>query len=763
MQEQKDQHLKPPSPASTQRTGGRSPRKLGAGGVGSESAQSLSQMSRQQQGSKISPPPLGKDMDYEDEEGTEEDHWLHMAIKSTVLVCVVFGSPYVCRNHGLSSAARCTVLIVSVLALNLAEVMPLFCTALFIPVLGTMCEVLGDSRSMVATSTLLVGNIFNNISFLVLGALVINGIFVKCRLERRLMAFLLQRFAPDSKFFLLFLLLGGMAMCSVLYSGSLVLLSALRPLILPVDGKTALPPSIAKRLLLAVAFCANAGSVWLPISSPVNLITVALLAEFDHDIGLVEWVSVAIPVSTIAILVLWVVMLYLYPNTEDKSAEADSEELPVESPRDPATKDFQQALTEKEQADQEDATINLTPAHYFFLFVSVAAILGITIFMPALEPFIGHGACISLLVVVMAFGSGFMSRDEFLQLDWDLLMLVGGTNVMAFLVRETGLGAELSSKLVSSEFFTMLPYWGFLVLLLVSTVVISTTTGHTLTGVLILPLIVAIGLKLQAPETTALLCAIAIPFGMGLPQSSFDNSSAYTESRKYGRPKVQLTQRDFRIPGIAVTIVAVFLLSFLGFGVCVLNYGLPPPIVVSEVSETPEKLKPKIVIENRPHEAKQVSYNKLMVGWKTFLEKPDEKAFAVGELKEDLKTRPWAASWNHETQKDANKAALKECERLAGKCRLIYPEQEDAVGEGAEDLRDLAKKDKKKSDKDVETGQELDVDKEHAGSSFLRRATSLMSKRQHGLSVGYMHPGLVPMHILKSPVTCGHSTNHTCA
>jgi len=657
--------------------------------------------------SKLSTPPLPRD----DEGDSEQDHWLHVCFKAAVLITVVFGCPYLCRNNGLSSASRCVVVIVSVLSLNLAQVMPLFCTALFIPVLGTMCAVLGDSRSMVATSTLLVGNIFNNISFLVLGALVINGIFVKCRLERKLMAMLLESFAPESKFFLLFLLLGGMAMCSVLYSGSLVLLSALRPIIMPADGKEGVAPPIAKRLLLAVAFAANAGSVWLPISSPVNLIVIALLQEFEHDIGLTEWISVAIPFSTIALLVLWVVMLQIYP---------DEDETPPLTPRDEYLQEAQKRMAMAEAKEQEEANIELTWAHYFFLMVAVVALLAITVFMPFVEPLLGHGACVSLLVVVMVFGSGFMTRENFLELDWDLLMLVGGTNVMAFMVRETGLGAELSTWLVSSEFFTMMPYWGFLVVLIIATVIISTTVGHTLTGVLLLPLIVALGLKLQAPETTALLCALAIPFGMGLPQSSFDNSSAFTESRKYGRPKVVLTQRDFRLPGIAVTIVAVFLLLFFGFGVCVVNYGLPPPVVVSEVSETPEKLKPKVVTENRPHQAKQVSYNKLMVNWNEFLEKPDHKAFAVGRLKENLKTRPWAASWNHGTQEDANKAALAECERLAGKCRLIYPPEND----GAHDIKKAVDKHKKR---DEASGGKIDevanVERVHGGdgASFLRR------------------------------------------
>jgi hypothetical protein len=263
---------------------------------------------------------------------------------------------------------------------------------------------------------------------------------------------------------------------------------------------------------------------------------------------------------------------------------------------------------------------------------------------------------------------------------------------------------------------------------------------------------------------------------MGLPQSSFDNSSAYTESRKYGRPKVQLTQRDFRIPGLAVTVVAVVLLLFLGFGTCVFNYGLPPPIVVSEVSETPEKLKPKVVTENRPKEAKQVSYNKLMVNWKTFLEKPDEKAFAVGELKEGLKTRPWAASWNHETQDEANKAALEECERLADKCRLIYPSKEEGVGKGAEDLRkmkDEAVKEKQKKDKQMIEAQQQPPDEE--GASFLRRSTNFLTRHQQSMmrdrrlwrtaALGgkELHPDAMRVNASRSSVTCGHATIHACA
>lgn len=579
-------------------------------------------------------------------------------------------APLVCRYAGLESYERCIMVIFSVLSLTLVEAMPLYCTALLIPVLGTLCAALGEKRSLVGTSSLLVANIFNQVSFTVLGALVINGIFVKCRLERQLMSFLLARFSVESPMFLGMLMLGGMAMCSVLYSASLVLLAALKPLL--EFGVANTNPGVAKRLLLAVAFASNVGSTWLPISSPVNLMAIALLREFDADISLYSWVLVAVPVGTLTILGLWLVLLTCFPSIEIS-----------ESSREEVTEELDQA-SERKLRRQASADLNfkLTPMHWLFMAIALLTILSLTIFTEQLKPIFGNAAIVSLCVVVAAFGSGFMSREEFLQLDWDLLALIGGTNVMAFLVRETGLGAQLSAALVASPIFLWLPYWGLLAVMVLGIMMVSTMCGHTLTGVLLLPLVIAVGVKLQAAETTALLCAIAIPFGFGMPHSSFDNMVSYTASRTLGSKRKELTQRDFRMSGCPTTLLAAVLILVVGFGVCVYNYGMPPPVVVSETG-TPEKLQPKVVRENRPPEAREVMYNEQMANWKAFQKRPEYKAFAVGTLKDGYKSRAWAASWNHATQKSADDAALSECERLGDKCRLIWPARVEAPTKSA--------------------------------------------------------------------------------
>merc|ERR1719450_1874136 len=104
-----------------------------------------------------------------------------------------------------------------------------------------------------------------------------------------------------------------MAACSVLYSGSIMLLGALKPF-LQKSGR--ISPPAAKRLMLGVAFASNAGSTWLPISSPVNLIAIQIMEEFDHRISPLAWALVAVPVSTLTMLLTWVALILLFPHDD---------------------------------------------------------------------------------------------------------------------------------------------------------------------------------------------------------------------------------------------------------------------------------------------------------------------------------------------------------------------------------------------------------------------------------------------------------------
>lgn len=189
-----------------------------------------------------------------------------------------------------------------------------------------------------------------------------------------------------------------------------------------------------------------------------------------------------------------------------------------------------------------------------------------------------------------------------------------------------------------------------------------------------MPLVIAVGVKLQAAQTVAILMACAIPMGMGLPHSSFDNQSATSASKKLNREGCHLTQRDFFISGVPLTILAVIFLLTLGHDTCIDKYGHPPPMIVAETG-TSERLRPKVATENMPSEADDVQWHRDMANWDEFQAKPPYKAFAVAdEMEPGKRSRAWSATWSHPNQAAANRRAVFDCELLGTGCHLIYPE-----------------------------------------------------------------------------------------
>lgn len=234
-------------------------------------------------------------------------------------------------------------------------------------------------------------------------------------------------------------------------------------------------------------------------------------------------------------------------------------------------------------------------------------LLCITLFSETVEPIVGHPAILAVCIVVLVFGSGFMTREEFLTLEWDLLAITGGTNVMGMIIRETALAALGSKTLSEAGAFEVLPFWPLMAVIIIFLVPIGSFISHSLSAVVLLPLLVAFGVKLKAAELLATLCAISIPFGMGTYNASFDNIASHTLSRTLGRKKCELTQRDYFIAGNFMAIVGSFLVLTLGFAIGYAQYGMPKAPKQSVMERTPEELEPKVVKENRVSDLLEIS------------------------------------------------------------------------------------------------------------------------------------------------------------
>merc|ERR1719161_3499845 len=197
--------------------------------------------------------------------------------------------------------------------------------------------------------------------------------------------------------------------------------------------------------------------------------------------------------------------------------------------------------------------------------------------------------------------------------------------------------------------------------------------SHQLTGVVLVPILFAIGVRFQSTELVVILCALAIPCSMGLPHVSFDNLAAMTTSLSLSQASKALRPRDFHRAGNIVTLISGVVIVSMGYAIAMEVYGPPAPMAISQDTEyTPKELKPS----EGPEEAQEVSWSQKTPNWKSFLKKPDYKAFAVGKMEKGQRTRAWGAAWNHETQEAANQDALRSCRRVAKNCRIVYPPSE---------------------------------------------------------------------------------------
>merc|ERR1719261_1968067 len=113
-----------------------------------------------------------------------------------------------------------------------------------------------------------------------------------------------------------------MVLSSVLFSGSVLMLAAIKPLV----ASSTCAPVVAKRLILGIGFAANLGSMWFPISSPLNLIVISILKQFDHSVDFSEWCVISIPVSCLILLLTWLMLniLYRVPSASAQQPDAVS-------------------------------------------------------------------------------------------------------------------------------------------------------------------------------------------------------------------------------------------------------------------------------------------------------------------------------------------------------------------------------------------------------------------------------------------------------
>jgi di/tricarboxylate transporter len=480
--------------------------------------------------------------------------------RTVVLVCAVTVLAFVSRQLE-NPESRGGLLLVGFICVNLSGVLPVYCSALLVPLLATLLRVL-PHRTPGDTARACFASMMNTMTAIILGSFTTNAIFMKCRLDQRFLNYVALRFGGSPELFFLMLLLGCMY-CSALTIITLVALAAVRPLCEKESTNR-------KALVIGIGVSCTLGSVLTPISGTASLITLSVLSEFGHRVYFLYWMLVAIPVCTVVCAMTAAILLRLY-----------------------GTPDVLDQPTENLQA--------LRRGEYWQMGAAAVFILG-CMAGPWLEPVIGDPGNLGLALTAVAFGSGALSKEDFRSMPWDILAMLLGVNVLSFVLKESGLARELADYAAPGQLYGRM-LWTQFAQFTASAAIAASCAGQALAATLVIPVVVAVGTKLYCPVLFGTLVCISIAFGVGTPYSSQDLIMLVDLTDRRGRPFA--TRADYVRAGCIVTLLGWIVNMSAGYGLGIAVMGHPP---VQIIVQEPKALVPSVELMKDSEEDTELRY-----------------------------------------------------------------------------------------------------------------------------------------------------------
>ncbi|TFK63157.1 Sodium/sulfate symporter [Pluteus cervinus] len=462
---------------------------------------------------------------------TKKKTWLLVAIAAFILLLNVQVVEGVQANKCFALLVFCTILWAT-------EAIPLFVTSMSVPLLLVLLQVIRDGDGKVVNredATKFVFSImFSPTIMLLIGGFTISSALSKTNIDRVIITRVLN-FAGTKPSTVLLAFMAVSCFASMWISNvaaPTLCFTLIRPILRTLPPKASFGPC----LILAIALAANIGGQSSPISSPQNLIAIG---EMDPSLSWLEWFAVAIPVSMVSILLIWVLLLWSYRPSLHPSGEGTIEIKAIKPTKE-----------------------NFTIKQYWVIFVCVVTI-GLWCVEKGIEEYVGDMGVVAILPILAFFATGVLKKDDFEQFMWTIVFLAMGGIALGKGVMSSGL-LEVLDTLIRHM---VDGYSLYTVVLILSPIVlvISTFISHTIASVLLVPIAREVGSNMPEDHRnllifiTALICSA----GMGMPVSGFPNQTAATQEDELG--ELYLTNVDFLENGVPASIIATTVVSTLGF------------------------------------------------------------------------------------------------------------------------------------------------------------------------------------------------------
>jgi len=393
----------------------------------------------------------------------------------------------------MDDPARRTVAIFLIAGVFWAtEVIPLFATSLCVIALQVL--LLANQGGLAPTGdqplsySVFLEPFSSSIIILFMGGFLLSAAVTKYGIDRVLGAKMLRPFCRRP-ILLLYGVLGITAFFSMWISNTAttaMMLAIIAPLLRDIPEGDA----FHRAVVLAVPFGANIGGMATPIGTPPNAVALAALRDAGIEMGFVDWMIVATPLTLILLAVVGVILYLFFRPAAD---------LTIKPPHQPGPISTQGRWT----------LIILACAIAFWLTGKWHGI---------------NSAVVALMAAAALTALGVLDKRDVDSIDWNILILMWGGLSLGNAMIETNLVDYLVQLPIAD-----LSGVGLAIAIVIMSVVLSTFMSNTATANLVIPMALALAGD-QAPQMV-ILTALACSAAMAMPVSTPPNAMAFSTGK----------------------------------------------------------------------------------------------------------------------------------------------------------------------------------------------------------------------------------------
>ncbi|CCK69806.1 Pho91p KNAG_0D00540 [Huiozyma naganishii CBS 8797] len=452
--------------------------------------------------------------------------WITLCFLALVKWIHIFDDPH--QQH-------CFAILLYASLLWATETIPLFVTSLLVPFLIVLLPVLKDpvthdAMDAIHSSQYILSSMWSSVIMLLLGGFTLAAALSKYNIAKVLSTYILSSAGTNPQIILLTNM--GVALFVSMWvsnvAAPVLCYSIIQPLLRTLPSQS----SYSKSLILGIALASNIGGMASPIASPQNIFSFGMMSP-TPSWG--EWFLVSIPVCIISIVLVWIILLLSFPRDPNVKI------LQLHPLRDP-----------------------FTATQWFVAVTSLGTII-LWCMSNQLSGLMGEMGIISIIPMLLFFGTGLLSSDDFNNFMWTIVVLAMGGSTLGKAVSNSGLlstiALHVKHVIEDQSLFVIVVVFGL------SALVVATFVSHTVAAMILVPLMGEIGENLPEDHSrllimiTAMLCSCA----MGLPTSGFPNVTAISMIDEVGDRYLNVA--IFISRGVPASLFCYAVVVTVGYGI----------------------------------------------------------------------------------------------------------------------------------------------------------------------------------------------------